>query len=297
MFRSSLGLVAAAALLLASQAAWAEPYFAVREGLRCSACHVNMNGGGMRTDLVNIHANELLHIPKMFGPLSRPTEYFNGDINQYLGLGADLRASYSAQFQDDPGSDNQVKNNQIYRGRLERNDLDTDAFLYAEVRLIPDYLTLYVDFDLIDTDAREAFGMVQGILPWNGYIKAGRMFLPYGLQLQDDEAFIRSDIFNFNARETAFEFGFEPGPLTWIFAVSDGAGGDRDVRLTTTAYTLFTELPVVRNVLAGTSFSRTGSLTGDRIVYGFFAGTNIQRLTLLGEVDFRSDSRDGDQGS
>lgn len=284
------------AVVAVAAPASAEPYFAVREGLRCSACHTNMNGGGARTDLVNIHANELLHIPKMFGPLSRPTQYFNGDINEYIGLGANVRANYRAIFQDKPNSQGQVDNNEAFRGRLERNDLDTAAYMYAEVKLIPDYLTFYVDSDLINTDAREAFGLLTGVLPWNGFIKAGRMFLPYGLQLQDDNAFIRQDTFNFNTRETAFELGVEPGPFTWLIAVSNGAGGDRDVRLTSTAYTLFTDIPVVRNVMTGTSFSRVGSSTGDRVMYGFFAGTNVERLTLLAEVDFRRDSLDNGQG-
>lgn len=289
-------LLAFAALNFFVGIAHAEPYFAVREGLRCSACHVNMNGGGARTDLVSVHANELLHIPKWFAPLSRPAQYFNGDINEYLGLGTDLRADYRAIFQDEPNAAGRVSNNEVYRGRLERNDLDTDAFLYVEARVIPDYLTVYADVDLINGDAREAFGLLQGVLPWNGFIKGGQMFLPYGLQLQDDNAFIREDTFNFNSQESGFELGFEPGPLTWLFAITNGPEGDRDVRVTTTGYTLFTDLPVVRNVMIGTSFTRVGSRTGDRVAYGFFGGTNIERLTLLGEVDFRRDALDSGSG-
>ena len=285
--------IALLAALLAAPAAQAEPYFAVREGLPCSACHVNITGGGKRTDLVNTHANDLLHIKNVFGPVSRPPEFFTGDINEYLGLGANLRTNYRAQFQDEPDASGQVDNDEFFRDRLERNDLDTEAFLYTEVRLVPGYLTFYLDQDLTDTDAREAFALVQGVLPWNGFLKAGRVFLPYGLQLQDDEAFIREDTFNFNARETAFEIGFEPEPFTFIAAVSDGAGADRDVRVTATAYTLLTDVPVVRNVLLGSSFSRVGTSIGDQVVYGFFAGTNLERLTLLGEVDFRDDAGRG----
>lgn len=280
-------------LTLAAAPAWAEPYFAVREGLACSACHVNKSGGGKRTDLVATHANDLLHIPKIFGPVSRPPEFFHGDINEYLGLGANLRTSYNAVFQDEPGADGQVSNDKVFHDRLERNDLDTEAFVYADVRLVPGYLNLYVDYDVVDSDAREAFAMVEGLLPWNGFVKAGRMFLPYGLQLQDDDAFIREDTFNFNARETAFEVGFEPEPFTIIAAVSDGSGGDRDVRFTSTAYALLTDVPLVHSVLLGNSFSRVGSSTGDRIVYGFFVGTTIDKLTLLGEADFRDDASSG----
>src|SRR5437879_539140 len=78
----------------------AEPYFAVREGLKCSACHTNMNGGGKRSDLVSTHARDLLHYPTFFGVFSNPPEFFTGEINKYLALGADLRANETATFQD-----------------------------------------------------------------------------------------------------------------------------------------------------------------------------------------------------
>lgn len=285
--------LAALVLVLAAPAAYAEPYLAVREGMPCSACHVNITGGGKRTDLVNTHINDLLRISRVFGPVSRPREYFTGEINEYLGLGANLRSAYTAEFRDRPDANGQVDNDKIFRDRLHRNDLDTTGFLYAEMRLVPGYLTLYIDQDVINTDTREAFAMVQGILPWNGFIKAGRMFLPYGLQIQDDRAFIRQDTFNFNAKEAGLQVGFEPEPFTVIASVSNGPAGDRDVRFTGTAYTLFTDVPLVRNVLFGSSFSRVGSTTGDQMVFGFFTGTNIERLTLLGEVDFRDDAGRG----
>lgn len=289
--RTRRGLLLFALVLLLASPVAAEPYIAVREGLACSACHVNMNGGGKRTALVETHARELLRYPKQLpgplGPLSKPPEYFTGDINQYLGLGADLRTSYTARFQDKPNQQGLVDNNEVFRGRLESNDIDVDPYLYTEVRLIPEYLTFYADLDLSDNvDDREVFGLLRGVLPWNGYIKAGRMFLPYGLQLQDDNAFIRQDTYNFNNREAAFEIGFEPEPFTLIAAVSEGGSGDRDVRVTTTAYAMLTGLPLIRNALVGNSFSRVGTPNGDRVLFGFFGGTNLERFTVLVEGDW-----------
>lgn len=296
--------VALACLLWWTMPAAAEPYFAVREGLRCSACHVNATGGGKRTDLVSTHARDLLHYPNFFGTFSNPTDFFSGEINKYLALGADLRASETAIFQDGkPDPDGvfrgQVRNDQVFRGRLETTTLDvTEAVAYGEVRLIPDYLTFYLDQRFQPTtDNREAFGLVHGVIPWNGYVKAGRMFLPYGLQLQDDTAFIRSGAngsantgFSFNVQEPAFEIGVEPGPLTLVAAVSKSPSGtNRDVQVTTTASALFTDLPVVRSVLLGNSFSREGAAGTETILFGFFAGSNLGRLTYLGEADFRSD--------
>jgi hypothetical protein len=302
-------------LLLVVAPALAEPYFAVREGLPCSACHVNMNGGGMRTDLVSTHARDILHYPNFFGAFSNPPEFFTGEINKFVSIGSDLRASYTAVFQD-LGSNQDcsaaiqaqsstvrcVDNNKVFRDRLESNSIDVnEAELYGHVRLIPDYLSFYIDEQFQPTTTtREVFGLLRGILPWNGYFKAGRMFLPYGLQLQQDQAFIRggrtngsssiSTGFSFNTQEPAFEIGFEPGPLTLVTAVSKPSGSSqRDVRTTSTASALFTDVPVVRNVLVGGSFSYVGLPDGESWLFGFFGGSNIERLTFLGEVDFLND--------
>jgi hypothetical protein len=294
-------------LLLWASAAGAEPYLAVREGMRCSACHVNMNGGGMRSDLVTMHARDVLHYPSFLGTFSNPPDFFSGEINKYLALGGDLRASNTAIFQDRgnpakcPGPTTSgvcVDNDTVFRGRLEENDLDvTEATLYGQVRLIPDYVTLYIDQRFQPTtDTREVFGLLRGVLPWNGYIKAGRMYLPYGLQLQDDGAFIRGGTngsantgFSFRLQEAGGALGFEPEPLTFILAMTDGAAGDRDVRVTATTYAVLTDLPVVRNVLVGGSFSRVGPPGSEALRFGFFSGTTIERFTVLGEADFLSD--------
>ena len=305
-------------LLLSTAPALAEPYFAVREGLACSACHVNMNGGGMRTDLVRTHARDILHYPRFFGKFSNPPEFFNGEINQYLALGADLRASNTATFQDQgspaqcPGpagsSTNCVFNDKVFRGRLQTNNIDvTETVVYGEVRLIPNYLSFYLDQRFQPgTENREAFGLLKGVLPWNGYIKAGQMFLPYGLQLQDDGAFIRQGTnssagtgFSFNQQQAGGEIGFEPGPVTCVLAVSNGPAGDRDVQVTSTVSTLFTELPVIRNVLLGGSFSRVGPPVPpgtQTTLFGFFGGSNIERFTFLGEFDFREDHSQATNG-
>jgi hypothetical protein len=302
-------------LLLWATPALAEPYFAVREGLPCPACHVNENGGGMRTDLVRTHARDFLHWPNFFGKFSNPPQFFSGELNQYLALGSDLRASETATFQDQgtpakcPGSSqsstNCVSNDKVFRGRLETNSLaTTEAVVYGEVRLIPDYLILYVDQRLQPTvDNREAFGLLKGVLPWNGYIKAGQMFLPYGLQLQDDGAFIRGGTngsattgFSFNQYQAGGEIGFQPGPVTCSLAVTNGPSGDRDVQVTSTVYVIFTDLPVVRNVMLGNSFSRVGPPGSQTTVFGFFGGSNFERFTFLGEADFRDDHNQATNG-
>jgi hypothetical protein len=283
--------------------AYAEPYMAVRDGFKCSGCHTNQTGGGKRTSIVVNHARDILHYPHWFDKLSAPADAFNGELHKYVAIGADLRASNTAVFQDQ-GASGRVKNNTAFRGRLEADVIDVrEAVAYLEVRLIPDTLTFYLDQEFqTTTGTREAFGMLR--LPWNVFLKAGRMFLPYGLQLQDDTAFIRGGHqeltsnsgkstvntgFSFNLQEPAFEIGYEPGPFSLIVAVSDGAPRDRDVRATGTVYTMLTDVPVVRNVMIGGSGSRVGPPGSETTLLGVFAGTNLGPFTYLGEADFRSD--------
>jgi hypothetical protein len=293
-------------LSMAASTAHAEPYLAVREGYNCGGCHTNVTGGGKRTDIVATHPRELLRYPKWLGTFASPTDKFTGEVNKYIGLGADLRVTNLATFQD-RGVDGRVDNNEAFRGRLETNTLEvSEAVTFLELRLIPERLSFYLDQRFApNTDTREVFGILRG-LPFNGFIKAGRMFLPYGLQLQDDSSFIRggqngsaTTNFSFNTRQTAVEVGFEPGPYSAILAVSDGSAGDRDLWMTGTVSALWTDLPVVRSVLLGGSASRMGG-GSENVQFGFFGGTNLGPFTALAEVDIlatRVSAADGSHGT
>jgi hypothetical protein len=66
------------------------PRFAVREGMQCSACHVNPSGGGMRTRYRRyVYAPTAIPLfyPKGAAPL-------NVDIGDSLAFGADSRMTY-----------------------------------------------------------------------------------------------------------------------------------------------------------------------------------------------------------
>ena len=287
----TIGLCAAVLLGFAAQAL-AEPYLAVREGYKCSACHVNMTGGGMRTSFVSAHAREILHYPDWWARLTKPADAFTGDINQYVGIGGDIRTSLTFETQDTPDKNGNVNNNQAFRTHLQSTDISVyEAVGYLNVNLIPDLLNFYLDERFQPSvDTREVFGMLS--LPYDIYLKAGEMFLPYGLELQDDNAFIRGGRngsattgFSFFVSQPAFEIGWEPGPMAFAAAVSQGVANDNDVQLTGTDYFMFTELPVVRNVLAGVSGSFNGGST-ETSLFGFFGGFNLGPFNGLGEVDF-----------
>lgn len=292
MWRTSILLLGLCAAPLAMiDEARAEPYLALRSGVKCNGCHVNVTGGGMRSSFVSAHSRDILKYPNWFDDLTKPIESFDGTINDYLAIGADLRTSARLIFQDEPGEDGRVDNNEVFRGRLDEVDIDVDeAVTYLNATVIPDLLEFYVDLRLAPTtDAREAWGMIY--LPHDFFIKAGRMFLPYGLQIQDDESFIRGGRngsantgFDFDLRSAAVESGWVSGPWAVVLSVAEGAG-DRDVQVTGSASALFRDVTVLDSVFVGASGNRNG---GDEETYQFagFGGFGFGPFIYLGEVDF-----------
>jgi hypothetical protein len=195
-------------------------------------------------------------------------------VNDFLGLGWDLRVLGSATVED-------------YDGSSPRTAIEMgEANVYLEARMIERRLALYLDQTLGPgpASAREAFALIEG-LPLNGYAKAGKFLLPYGLRLQDDGEFIRARTgFSYKTPDQGVELGIEPGPLSFFVAVSNGTVGaaedNNGKQLTST-------LAVVQR-----RFRLGGSASRDerpdlarRDVFGGFAGFAVGPLSVLGEVD------------
>lgn len=205
-------LVVVLMLVLSSAAAVkAEPYLAVREGLKCSACHVNRTGQGKRNAFgVSFSQNKL---PALVTPASQREDVINRNISEFLSVGADFR----------------LVNNTIVRvknatppAKTQNTFLLLEGNVYGELTLMKDHLTFYVDEQIAPGAAsnREVVGIIRG-LPNNAYVKVGRMILPYGLRLWDSEAFIRSQT-GLSGQDFGVEIGVEPGPVSLSAAVSNG---------------------------------------------------------------------------
>jgi len=280
-------LAATLVLVAVASAARAEPYLMVREGAKCSDCHTNQTGGGKRTAFAQIHSHDILHDLDLL-PIPRGVKAFNGEVNQWISVGSDLRVRNTTTFEDPP-KNGRVSNRKAFREDVTSNDTDVYEFLgYAQVDLWPDVATFYVDENLNGgATNREVFGLFKGFLPWDSYFKAGRMFPAFGLRVFDDEAFIRSRSgFTFQNPDEGAEIGIAPGPFFMASTVTNGQDGDKDVQATVNAYAVIQDLPVVRHFMGGASFARQSDKRNVAAVYG---GSNLWRFSYLGEVDFIHD--------
>jgi hypothetical protein len=130
---------------------------------------------------------------------------------------------------------------------------------------------------------REAYA---SLTPANGKyrIKAGKFFLPYGLRLQDDTAFVRELTgVNFTTPDHGVEVGLELPKWSAQIAVTNGTSGSSDID--SGKQTSATASYVRARWRVGASVSTNNAALGDRDMVGFFAGVRTGPISWLGEID------------
>ncbi len=206
------------------------------------------------------------------GSLTPASMFTSGYVADFLSIGGDLRALFRM---------------------IDRNNADTtsssfeitEANIYGDFELFDGRLHLYFDETLAPGGAasREAFGLLFG--PWDTYLKAGRMMLPFGFRLQDDAAFIREVTgFNHGVQDLGVEIGWEPGPFSMALAVSNGSQGSSDDN--TDKQVSGTISFIERYWRLGAHATWNNTAFAKRIAFGGHGGVNVGRFSLLGEVDY-----------
>ena len=255
----------ALALLGLSLRVEAEPYIAVQQGLSCGQCHFNPAGSGLRTAVGNAIAQGVLPAHH----LDTGNNAWTGAINSFIAVGADLRA------------DANWSNAGAARTALSLEQVRA----YLGVTVVPDRVLLYID-ELVAPDSalsREAWAMYRfGAQRW--YLRAGRMVLPYGLRLQDQQAYIRQvSGINMDTTESAMEIGYRQGPWDAQFAVSNGAAGgiegDSGKQFTAQVVRLMARWRV------GVGLNRNDSAGQESRATSLFAGLRTGPLAWLAEAD------------
>jgi hypothetical protein len=187
-------LAATLALIAGAQIAHAEPYLAVQKGLQCFNCHSSPAGGGKRTVYGNVYAQSELAAHRV-----GDSEFWTGEVNRWLAIGGDLRASF--EDVDIP-----------HRSGSSDTDFNRGT-LYVEATLIPSRLTIYIDeqFSPNDLENREFYLRLNSKnTKW--FLAGGEFYLPYGLRLQDDTAFVRQATgINFTNTDRGVQGGYNSG--------------------------------------------------------------------------------------
>src|SRR5690606_7782566 len=144
-------------------------WLAVQQGVKCGTCHVNATGGGMRNEYGNIYAQTML-AARQFATEGTP---WTGRVNEYVGAGGNLRAD--ATFIDIPDQDSQFAMDLM------------ETRLYLDFSPLPGKVDIYLDQRVAPGGSTNLEAYARYASPdhrW--YVKAGKMYLPFGLRLQDD---------------------------------------------------------------------------------------------------------------
>lgn len=249
------------------QTVHAEPYLAVRQGLKCSTCHTAAAGGGQRTTYGNVFAQTELPVRTLdMGQL------WTGEIGRYLAVGGDVRGGW---------------NRLEVPGRSSISDTELEELLaYVQIKPFTKYLALYVDAKLRPDDAEIREQYARLTLPngrWS--FQGGEFFLPYGLRIQDDDAFVRQvSGINFNTPDIGWQANYEDGAWSGQLAVTRGTAGGPEVD-SGKQYSLRVSR-VTPKWRVGGSFNLNDASVGDRQMQNVFGGIRTGPVSWLAEIDY-----------
>lgn len=258
----------ALASLLGGGYACAEPYLAVRYGLKCETCHVNPTGGGLRSNFGDVFAQTQLPAH----PIRGGWGLWTGEVTKWLRLGGDLR--YDANFTQTPheATTHQLA---VQQGRL-----------YGAAEVVPNRLIFYADAQVTPGAAQdhEAYAIYWSAAhDW--YLKAGRMYLPFGFRLEDQQAFVYAvSLTNMYSPDNGLEFGWMRGHWDTQLTVSQGNFAGSFPSSSGKEYGLQASYVESRWRLGIAANDDDGRFARRRIL-GVFGGVRTGPVEWLGEID------------
>jgi hypothetical protein len=250
----------------------AEPYLAVSQGAKCGQCHVNPSGGGLRNAFGDVFAQTQLPARH----LDTGTDTWAGLINRFVSLGGDLR--FDASVQQLP-----------HTKTLDQFQMEQTR-LYLGASVIPERLLVYVDEQVAPGGAlnREAWGMF-----WSAdhswYLKGGQLYLPFGLRLQDQSAFVRQITgINMATPDQGVEFGWLKGHWDAQLVASNGTAGGAATShgKQASAQLIWVD---ARWRLGAAANDNHAALAGRKSAWGLFGGLKTGPIAWLGEADLVDD--------
>ncbi len=263
--RTGAALVALA--LLCATPAVAEPYFAVQQGAKCSTCHMNPTGGGLRNEYGNIWAQMSLAANR----LESENGPWSGMVNNYIAVGGDAR--FNLNSTDVPNR------SETLEFALE------EVRAYIDIEPVPDRVGIYIDQRVGPGGSfnREGYARLR-TADGRWMVKAGQFYLPFGWRLEDDGAFVRTVTgINMNTPDQGLEVGLELPRWSTQLAVTNGSGGGPE---TGRGKQLSLRSEHVAGVWRiGVSVNHNDTDAGDRGMQGLFAGVRTGPVVWLAEID------------
>lgn len=260
-------------LLVFTTAAVAEPYIAIQTGYQCGMCHTNPTGGGQRTPFGNQFALQQLTAGSTSAKNSASNSPWTGVINEVITVGGNARMSASQLTFDD---------------QEDTVDFSVDrASLYLNFNL-SEQVSLYIDQQVAPSTSvnRELWARLN---QKNWYLKAGKIFTPFGWRIEDDSAFIRQVTgINFNAGDFGVELGFSNDNINFQLAATNGNGGASDIDDTKQLTSRLVWIEA--DWRAGVSIYNNNTKLGERNMYGIFAGAKLWLISWLFEYDVIKDT-------
>jgi hypothetical protein len=249
-----------------SQTVLAEPYLAIKNNMKCSTCHVNPNGGGMRTAFGNIYGHT-----QFAAKASDFTSAELGKITDFIGLGGNVR--YNAEHSEDD-ADNRSSSFRI-----------DSAQIYLSIKPKDSKLSFYLDQQVAPGASINREAYIQYNFSGQHYIKAGKMYVPFGLRIEDDSAFVKQVTgFNFDNSDNGVELGLDYGQTTVNLFVTNGtsavANNDDKFLYGVKAERLFS------NFRLGATAILNSADQNQQQIGNIYGGVTWGKFTFLSELDW-----------
>ncbi|GEM_PF-518736 len=286
--------------------AYSYPKFAAYTGEKCQSCHVNPDGGQIRHMGGIKYAESNLYM-EMFKKFNKDAE-FDTRVGKVLQIGGDLRlGAFDIQGgrTDNEGSNSGKSLNSLF---AMQGDLYINAALGKIVDILLNPSMEYDNYPPVF----EMYGMLHN-LPAGLYLKVGKLRPNFGIKLPEHRPYQR--FFNTFAPynpDAGIEVGISPGPFTLTAGMFNGiisnftnGGGPTDFdsdngkefvasgdfrwaskksKFTVGIGASFLNNPYRLTVRpSGNTYDAVNQIEAAFVSFGF-----VQRIALLGEIDFNS---------
>jgi len=188
-------LLVALAVALVPRGGHSLPLYAARTGLMCQNCHFDPNGGGPRNDFGFAYARNRHALT----PEDSTSQWHDLNVTNRVGDQMPLYIGADQRFM-------MLLNSQASNDSLEQFgffDMETDLhFAFQPHRRLTLVYTAdgsfgnYTAFAGGNFKTREAYGMIGG-MPLDGYVRAGRFRVPFGLRWDDHTVATRNSFLDF----------------------------------------------------------------------------------------------------